>query len=349
MEEQEKKPLILLTPLSDVLESAKRQIVKDQDIDLYEINFKELHPEEFMKRIPSVIVTGSPKEAVGFLKMYDKVVKSSSSKVILITEEEPSPKVMGVLKNIRLADHVYGNVQPKTLLYKIKLHLKALPELDEEDLVRISRVTYHIWENSKMEIKEGEKKGPSAEDIKIRGVTQYLGVDRSTMKVGENLDAEGRGNLEKDELQVFYDANRRLTIELEDIFDKFENEIEKKELLIEADQKIDEIKDSCLDKSYNELGLFCDIMKTICYKLSSVKDDSFSVVVVGILFNSAEFLKSELNQVRKGIGSSIRDNPNKALFNRFKWLNTKFNSLKETKENDPKNISLTELMEFLRI
>ena len=90
-------------------------------------------------------------------------------------------------------------------------------------------------------------------------------------------------------------------------------------------------------------------MKTICYKLSSVKDDSFSVVVVGILFNAAEFLKSELNQVRKGIGSSIRDNPNKALFNRFKWLNTKFNSLKETKEDDPKNISLTELMEFLRI
>ena len=349
MEENEKRPLILLTPLSDVLESARRQIIKDEDIDLYEINFKELLPDEFMKRIPSVIVSGNPKEAASFLKMYDKVVRSSSSKVILITEEEAPPKIMNVIKNLRLADYVYGNVQPKTLLYKIKLHLKSLPELDEEQLIKISRVTYHIWENSKLEIKKGQQKGPTEEDIKIRGVTQYLGVDRSTMKVGENLDAQGRGSLEKDELQHFYDANRRLTIELEDIFDRFENEVTKKELLIEADQKIDEIKESCLDKSYNELGLFCDIMKTICFKLSCVRDDGFSVVTVGILFNSAEFLKSELNQIRKGIGTTIRDNPNKALFNRFHWLNTKFASLKETKENDPKNISLTEILDFLKI
>ena len=90
-------------------------------------------------------------------------------------------------------------------------------------------------------------------------------------------------------------------------------------------------------------------MKTICFKLSCVRDDGFSVVTVGILFNSAEFLKSELNQIRKGIGTTIRDNPNKALFNRFHWLNTKFASLKETKENDPKNISLTEILDFLKI
>ena len=133
-EEREKLPLIFLTPLSDVLDSAKRQILKDSDIELYEVNFKELKPEEFMKRIPGVIVSGNPQEAVAFLKLYDEVVKKSSSKMILITEEEASPKAMKVIKNLRLADYVYGNVQPKTILYKIKLHLKALPDLDEKAL-----------------------------------------------------------------------------------------------------------------------------------------------------------------------------------------------------------------------
>ncbi len=348
-EERDKLPLIFLTPLSDVLDSAKRQIMKDGDIELYEVNFKELKPEEFMKRVPGVIVSGNPQEAVAFLKLYDEVVKKSSSKMILITEEEAPPKAMKVIKNLRLADYVYGNVQPKTILYKIKLHLKALPVLDEEDLVKISRVTFHIWENSKLEIKDVGTKMPTEEEVRIRGVTQYLGVDRSTMKVGEAIDSQGRGNLEKDELQHFYDSNRRLTIELEDILDKFEADLSNKHLLVEADRKVDEIKNACLDKGYNELGLFCDIMKTICYKLGFVKDDSFSTVVVGLLFNSAEFLKSELNQVRKGVGTSIRDNPNKSLFNRYHWLNQKFNSIEETKSDDPKNISLTELMEFLRI
>ena len=338
-----------MTPLSDVLDSAKRQILKDQDIELFEVNFKELKPEDFMKRVPGVIVSGSPQETVAFLKLYDEVIKKSSSKMILITEEEAPPKVMKVIKNLRLADYVYGNVQPKTILYKIKLHLKALPTLDEEELVKISRVTFHIWENSKLEIKDVGTKMPTEEEVRIRGVTQYLGVDRSTMKVGENIDGQGRGVLDKDELQSFYDSNRRLTIELEDFLDKFEVDLSNKHLLVEADRKIDEIKNSCLDKGFNELGLFCDIMKTICYKLGFVKDDSFSTVVVGLLFNSAEFLKSELNQVRKSVGSSIRDNPNKALFNRFHWLNQKFNSIEETKTNDPKNISLTELMEYLRI
>ena len=348
-EEREKLPLIFLTPLSDVLDSAKRQILKDQEIELFEVNFKELKPEEFMKRVPGVIVSGNPQEAVSFLKLYDEVIKKSSSKMILITEEEAPPKVMKVVKNLRLADYVYGNVQPKTILYKIKLHLKALPKLDEEDIIKISRVTYHIWENSKLEIKDVGTKMPTEEEVRIRGVTQFLGVDRSTMKVGENIDSQGRGELDKDELQSFYDSNRRLTIELEDLLDKFEAEVSNKVLLVEADRKIDEIKNSCLDKGYNELGLFCDIMKTICYKLGFVKDNSFSTVVVGLLFNCAEFLKSELNQVRKSLGSSIRDNPNKALFNRFHWLNQKFNSIEETKTDDPKNINLTELMEFLRI
>ena len=65
-EERDKLPLIFLTPLSDVLDSAKRQILKDGDIELYEVNFKELKPEEFMKRVPGVIVSGSAQEAVAF-------------------------------------------------------------------------------------------------------------------------------------------------------------------------------------------------------------------------------------------------------------------------------------------
>ena len=108
------------------------------------------------------------------------------------------------------------------------------------------------------------------------------------MKVGENIDGQGRGVLDKDELQSFYDSNRRLTIELEDFLDKFEVDLSNKHLLVEADRKIDEIKILVSTKASMNPALY-DIMKTICYKLGFVKDDSFSTVVVGLLFNSAEF------------------------------------------------------------
>ena len=65
-EEEEKLPLIFLTPLSDVLDSAKRQILKDQDIELFEVNFKELKPEDFMKRVPGVIVSEALKKPLPF-------------------------------------------------------------------------------------------------------------------------------------------------------------------------------------------------------------------------------------------------------------------------------------------
>ena len=75
------------------------------------------------------------------------------------------------------------------------------------------------------------------------------------------------------------------------------------------------------------MALFCELTRAISLRLTAVHDESVGEVVLGVLFNAAEFIESELEEIKKGSGVPLKENPDKAIFNRFHWIQKKFDSL----------------------
>jgi hypothetical protein len=170
----------------------------------------------------------------------------------------------------------------------------------------------------------------SEEEIKqlAQDVSGILGVSISKLKIGKHLEEESRNVLGQEQLDEFYEDNLAKIKKLEEIFDEFEVEFEDKTFLAQSNYLLNDLKESAMDKGFHELALFCELARAISLRLSVVEDESFGVMVIGVLFNTAEFIKSELEQIRDKKGTSLRDNPKKALFNRFHWINKKFESIK---------------------
>ena len=133
--------------------------------------------------------------------------------------------------------------------------------------------------------------------------------------------------LDQEKIDTFYEDNLVKVTKLEEVFDGFEVEFEDKSYLAQANFLLNDLKESSIDAGFHELALFCELARAISMRLSVVEDESFGVVVIGILFNTAEFIKSELEQIKSRTGAPLRENPNKVLFNRFHWIETKFESI----------------------
>ncbi len=175
---------------------------------------------------------------------------------------------------------------------------------------------------------KGEGEASEAEiKKKAQEIGDILGVSASRLKIGKNLEEESRMELDQEKIATFYEDNFVKVTKLEEVFDGFEVEFEDKSYLAQANFLLNDLKESSLDAGFHELALFCELARAISMRLSVVEDESFGVVVIGILFNTAEFIKSELEQIKSRTGAPLRENPNKVLFNRFHWIETKFESI----------------------
>ena len=179
-----------------------------------------------------------------------------------------------------------------------------------------SKAEVHIAEASSEEIEK-----------KVSEISSLLGVSSAYIKVGKHLEEEARGSLSSEDALNFYEENSPKVKKLEEVFEEFEVNFEDKSYLSQSLFLLNDMKDSSVEAGLFDLALFCELTRAISLRLTAVHDESVGEVVLGVLFNAAEFIESELEEIKKGSGVPLRENPDKAIFNRFHWIQKKFDSL----------------------
>jgi hypothetical protein len=130
------KPLIFLEPLSETLKKLKEVFeanAESEGVELYEVD--EL--EEAAQLIPNLgqalILTASPKKCAMMLQQNRKSIKSLQTKTILLSPKAIPRKTLDKFMKVGLTECVIEPVNPKTLLYKVRLQLRSIKTAKEEE------------------------------------------------------------------------------------------------------------------------------------------------------------------------------------------------------------------------
>ncbi len=131
------KPIIFLYPLSVSLKKyldLVQETQEEEKIDIYEVDDLNEAAQIVPTIGPSLVMASSPKKCAQMLQQNKVALKANSSKVLLLSEKELPNKIVQKLQKFGLTQYLQEPVNPKSLLYKVGLLLKALP-IDEVDQV----------------------------------------------------------------------------------------------------------------------------------------------------------------------------------------------------------------------
>lgn len=152
---QTTKPLILLNPLSPTLEKLKEvieEISESEGIEVFEVD----SIEECSQLIPTIgqalILVASPKKCAMMLQANRKAIKKLQTKTILLSPKNIPRKTLDKFMKVGLTECVVEPVNPKTLLYKVKLQLRSIVSKAEQE-----EINNRTNENSHMKEEEDQK------------------------------------------------------------------------------------------------------------------------------------------------------------------------------------------------
>ncbi len=124
-----KKPLIFIHPLSESLQKLKEvieEIAEDELIEIYELE----NQAEINQLLPtigqSLSIFSNAKKCALTLQPNRKVVQKLNSKVLLLSKKSLPRRTLDKFSKIGLTECIVEPVQPKTLLYKVKLLLRSI-------------------------------------------------------------------------------------------------------------------------------------------------------------------------------------------------------------------------------
>ncbi len=131
------KPLIFLEPLSQTLKKLKEVLEENSEsegIEIYDVE----SVEEASQLIPTigqaVILTASPKTCAVTLQSNRRYIKKFQTKTLLLTPKPIPRKTLDKFMKVGLTECIVEPVNPKTLLYKVRLQLRSISaEKDEHD------------------------------------------------------------------------------------------------------------------------------------------------------------------------------------------------------------------------
>lgn len=130
------KPLIFVHPLSETLKKlfeVMQESAESEGIELYEIDdigeFNQLFPTIGQ----SVAIFGDPKKCAKGLQSNKKTIQKIHSKVILLSNKAIPRKTLEKFDKVGLTECIIEPVVPKTLLYKVKLHLRSIISKEEQE------------------------------------------------------------------------------------------------------------------------------------------------------------------------------------------------------------------------
>jgi DNA-binding response OmpR family regulator len=133
---EENKPLIFLEPLSDTLKKLKEVLEENTDAEGIEI-FDVESIDEANQLIPTigqaVLLTASPKVCAMTLQTNRKFIKKLQTKVLLLSPKAIPRKTLDKFMKVGLTECIVEPVNPKTLLYKVRLQLRSINTAENQN------------------------------------------------------------------------------------------------------------------------------------------------------------------------------------------------------------------------
>lgn len=140
--------VIFFFPISKGLRELKTHMEEDETVEIYEMD----NPAELVQIVATLrmalILTSDTKKCARFLSDQKKLIKSTGSKVVLLSNKEIPPKTFDKLRQWGLTDAIIEPIPAKSLIYKVYLLLKSLID----DVSKgAEKVTQNIKDNIKAE------------------------------------------------------------------------------------------------------------------------------------------------------------------------------------------------------
>lgn len=130
------KPLIFVHPLSETLKKlyeVMQESAESEGIELYEIDDISEFNQLFPTIGQSVAIFGDPKKCAKGLQSNKRTIQKIHSKVILLSNKAIPKKTLEKFDKVGLTECIVEPVVPKTLLYKVKLHLRSIISVEEQE------------------------------------------------------------------------------------------------------------------------------------------------------------------------------------------------------------------------
>lgn len=130
------KPLIFVEPLSQTLQKLKEVIeenAESEGIEVYEVEDLAEMTQLVATIGQSLTLTSSPKKCALYLQSNRKIIKKIQSKTILLSPKTIPRKTLDKFMKVGLTECVVEPVNPKTLLYKVRLQLRSIIAKADDD------------------------------------------------------------------------------------------------------------------------------------------------------------------------------------------------------------------------
>lgn len=133
---EQNKPLIFLQPLSETLQKLKEVISENAEAEGIEV-FEVDDLSEMIQLLPTVgqslTLTSSPKKCAMFLQTNKRTIKKLQSKTILLSPKSMPRKTLDKFMKVGLTECIVEPVNPKTLLYKVRLQVRSITSSGGEE------------------------------------------------------------------------------------------------------------------------------------------------------------------------------------------------------------------------
>lgn len=195
MDNNDLKPLIFLHPLSKTLSKLREVMSEDAEAEKIEVHDVE-SIDEASKLMPilgqSLILGASPKQCAMLLQKNKRFIKKSETKFMMLSSKSIPPRTLEKFMKLGLTESIVEPVNPKTLLYKVRLQLKSIITKREEGELELQRAKAKEKEQEK--VSKRKERRMAIEDDKDE---QEIVQKKISEKINSNY--EGKSRKEKDE------------------------------------------------------------------------------------------------------------------------------------------------------
>ena len=237
---ENKKQLIIVPPISQPLKKLNEvldSIAIEENIEISLIDdYKEL--AQFIGSSGQcLIIFASAKKCATFLQDNKVTVVRTHSKVILLTPTEIPAKTLAKFNKIGLTESILDSSPPKTLLYKVKLLLRAIKistgPVDKDQLLKNALVGMSSDQtqvnsdetnlNSNLEIKSSEESLNYLMDDKARAKKK----NQTEITFEESAPEKKRAHVQEEAIETHWKSKRNTDLETEED-EGFKTETKKK-------------------------------------------------------------------------------------------------------------------------
>lgn len=217
------KPVIFVAPLTLSLKTLRETLTanaESEGIEIYNIeNIDELN-QTLASIGPSLTLFSHAEKCNQVLKKNKKYITQFKSKVLLVTQASVSAIEIEKMNKMGLTENMYEPINQKTLLYKVKMLIKSLPNLktdeEQEDEVKTfsaNKEEQSVNTNEKLRLEKGvtSEDGPelNSEDIEEEKTLFSLEEFRKKKKEGTQLNLESSGKAQKQDTELDLQKNEK--------------------------------------------------------------------------------------------------------------------------------------------